>query len=1263
MFLSIHGSWRRFLCAAALLVMCSAESIATEVQIFDLDEGDAKQTLKQFAKQAQIGILFNPPSISGVQTNEVVGKFTTRVALERMLEGTPLVFNEDLETGAFAVTRSEIPSLDQTTQNTEPQILDETEMNTKNNNWLKTLAAILTLGVVGAPELAAQVEDDEEDLYELSPFAIEEDPAQGYRATSTLAGTRINTQMRDVGAAISIMTDEFFEDTGATDAGTVLSYGLGTEVSGLQGNFAGGTPDNIGYSVDAQRTNPQRNGQRIRGLAPASITRGYFLTDIPFDNYNTDRVTIVRGPNSLLFGVGSVGGVINNSVKAASLGENFGEFQVRVGERSSHREVLDINRVLIKDRLAVRLIGLHDENQYQQRPAFEIDKRLHGSFEAVLAKNENSDFLDRTILRGNFEDGSIHGTPPNIIPPGDGISIWFNPTADRSVEAISGRALPAWVDDGSFEPKITIDTRPGINNRNVNANVTPPFFVQFPVIYNSPTAQVASVGLPGDPTVAGVEGRVVWKQAAHGRNRFDVLATTPIERGGKIPGFTRSVIMDRNILDYENMLISGNSGGVEQDFDVQNFSFDQGFLNGKAGLELVYDRQNYHNFEDLAYDEQAVDVNIDVSEYLSNDQPNPNLGKAFIDTGGINSSEEEVDREAFRATAFYDLDFRDKEGWLGHLGRHVFTGFYSDQTIDTTRKNYDHRWINASPSTDVRTSILNHPLNGGRRRIHTVNYLTDSLLDPSIKSAADVRITQYLTSPVPRDGDTYLQSYNFLRPGASVNPNPRTPGDPSFYDEFTVHKTNTNGSIDQRKIESKAISWQSFLFGGNLVGLVGWRTDENVEFEQIGNALLPDGEFEGEFDPANYQLESEPAAIVKGDTLTKSLVGHFPEDLLFQLPGDTDLSVHYNESENFSPEAIRRNIFGKVLPAPTGSTKEYGFTLELLDRKLAIRVNWFEMASSSIDAPFNPAGLINQSYAQRWKFVEQQGIPLDDVLQQSKNDSPNADFSKVTSYEYIQEAIRTRFPSEIQSLINFRFPDPNSDISEIDPIVGLSATQEFVSEGFEVDVVGNLTDNWRVALNIGQQETITSNIAPDFGPVAAIVEANLRSSQVWDLQAGPDVDGVQTIGRTTQRDAIFPYVAAKAKEGTISQEQREWRINFTTNYVFGKDTFLRGFGVGGAIRYQSKIAAGYPLILNEGLNQVPVVDSPFFGPAQTNGDLWASYNRPIMDGKYHWKIQLNARNAIGDNSAIPVLFNPDGALTIIRMPNPREVFLTNTISF
>jgi len=1138
-------------------------------------------------------------------------------------------------------------------------------MNAKKNNWLKTLAAVLTLGVVGAPELASQVEDDDEEVYELSPFTIEEGADVGYQATSTLAGTRINTQMRDVGAAISIITEEFFEDTGATDASTVLSYALNIEVSGEQGNFAGG--DN----ATAERSNPQRNGQRVRGLAQADLTRGFFLTDIPFDNYNTNRVTINRGPNSLLFGIGGIGGVINNNVKAASLGGNFGEVQVRVGERSSHRKVLDINRVLIEDHLAIRLIGLHDENQFQQRPAFEVDERLHLAFEAVLSKNENSDFLGRTILRGNIEDGSIHGTPSNIIPPGDGISGWFkSPPNVREQEEMSGKTFPDWVDDGSFVPKYTVDPRPGIPQGNGPGGhglpmfIFPPWFVQLPVIYNSPTAQVASVGIPGDPTVAGVDGRILWRAADHGRARFDIIATVAPEFRGAFPGFIRPVIMNRNVLDYENLLITGNLGQVEQDFDVQNFAFEQTFLNGKAGIELVYDSQRYENSTFLPYDSAGSDVYVDVSEYHANDLPNPNLGKAFIDTTGTPSTDEKKEREAFRATVFFELDFRDKDNWLSHLGRHVFTGFHNDQTIDTKTRNFINSWTDASPATDVRT-ILWHGINAGRSFVPTVNYLTDSLLDPSIKSFEDVRLNQYITTPRPMHGETYLQSYNHLGDGgARVNPNPRTPGDPMFYDEFKVHNTLTTGTRDQQNIESKAFSWQSFLFGENLVGLVGWRKDETVDFERVGLNRISSGPLSGELDEAaSLILGPEPAARAEGDTITKSLVAHFPEDLLFQLPGDTDLTAHYNESENFSPAGVRRNLFGEILSTPTGTTKEYGFTFELLDRKLAIRVNWFEMSSSFVNAGLNLANLThNQDRKSDWRKAEIEGISFEDALQQSIDDHPNTNYP-FTSYADVYAAMDKVILPKILALTNPRFNPPDSDTLEFDPIVGLSDITSFVAEGFEIDVVGNLTDNWRVSLNVGQQETVQSNTAALTAEVAAQTEQNTRSQGLWDLELAPTHNLSLTQGDNLSSFILIPLAAAKAKDGAVSQEQREWRVNFATNYSFSNDTALKGFALGGAVRYQSKIAVGYPLVFDELGVQTPVVDKPWFGPAQTNGDLWVSYNRPIMDGKYHWKIQLNARNAFGDNSAIPVRIDPDGTTKIIRFPNPREVFLTNTISF
>lgn len=127
-------------------------------------------------------------------------------------------------------------------------------------------------------------------------------------------------------------------------------------------------------------------------------------------------------------------------------------------------------------------------------------------------------------------------------------------------------------------------------------------------------------------------------------------------------------------------------------------------------------------------------------------------------------------------------------------------------------------------------------------------------------------------------------------------------------------------------------------------------------------------------------------------------------------------------------------------------------------------------------------------------------------------------------------------------------------------------------------------------------------------------------------------------------------------------EQREWRANAVTNYNFSEGRF-KGFGVGAAARWQSRAATGYPLVLSSEGIPLPDLANPFWGPDQLNGDLWISYERKILDDKIDWKIQLNARNAFGDNDIIPVITNPDGQLAIFRNSLPREVFLTNTFRF
>ncbi len=75
-----------------------------EKHSIDVPEGYASQTLKEFAKQAGIEIVFNAPSVANVKTNAVSGRMTPLVALDLILSGTNLVFERDQETGAYAVT-------------------------------------------------------------------------------------------------------------------------------------------------------------------------------------------------------------------------------------------------------------------------------------------------------------------------------------------------------------------------------------------------------------------------------------------------------------------------------------------------------------------------------------------------------------------------------------------------------------------------------------------------------------------------------------------------------------------------------------------------------------------------------------------------------------------------------------------------------------------------------------------------------------------------------------------------------------------------------------------------------------------------------------------------------------------------------------------------------------------------------------------------------------------------------------------------------
>src|SRR5690606_30754553 len=112
-----------------------------------------------------------------------------------------------------------------------------------------------------------------------------------------------------------------------------LVYTTGTEVAGQGGNFLGQGDGAVLTNTD--RLEPIQN-TRVRGLAEADNTRDFFLSDIPWDSYNVGRVDLQRGPNSILFGIGSPAGIVNASLNSAAFSDS-NTIEARVGSFGSTR--------------------------------------------------------------------------------------------------------------------------------------------------------------------------------------------------------------------------------------------------------------------------------------------------------------------------------------------------------------------------------------------------------------------------------------------------------------------------------------------------------------------------------------------------------------------------------------------------------------------------------------------------------------------------------------------------------------------------------------------------------------------------------------------------------------------------------------------------------------------------------------------------------------------------------------------------------------
>lgn len=1112
---------------------------------------------------------------------------------------------------------------------------------------------LFTFGQAPAPTVAPA----EEKILELSPFVITADSNVGYAATSTLAGTRIKTDLKDLGSAISVITPEFLADTGATNLEDLLSFTLGTEIGGMQGNFSGADLGGSSqrYDLDEQRREPQA-GARVRGISAPNFTRGYFSTSIPIDSYNTGGITISRGANSLLFGLGSAAGVVESGLSQATLGRNAYEVSSRVGSYGTHRESFKINQVLIKNRLALQIAGLNKAEQYRQDPAEDNERRVYASLEAALFKGTQNGVVGRTALRGSVEYGKGDRTPPTALPP---LLAWqsffeapqdFRPYTGQDYlqtydwlarnwtkwRTIDSRRIPVTATTfrpGWYESPITA-AQQGYPQLLAPVHSTPHIFAQVALAYPAG----ASAPSLGTGNLAGFQGWI----AAPNQQQSPHLATRAYNDGPQGTGFKSFSLTNREVFDFEKQLLTGDQQDIRRKFDAQVVTLEQQLFKGRAGIEATYGREEYRldYYQPFGGAARDLSVYIDTTEYLSNGAPNPHVGRAFSYSIGDREQWRLTKRENMRATAFADVDFEQiglTKGIGKWLGRHRFTGLWQRESRETTGLNYNTFWSGVGFDY-IRTvaGANNNNWTAGDLQVFPVVYLSGDLRGVEAK---DVRLTPMAINRV-QNGDTHSVRY--------LN---------RITNQFETGTVRANrlaigGTANRADVTSEALAWQSYLIDRSLVGLVGWRTDRIENFRQVrtnSRSVI------NEYLPDNLEISDSPATEQNGDTFTWSLVGHVPARFVRKLPAVSSASLHYSQAENFSATDERHDIFNRALPNPQGTTKEYGFSLGFAENKWSLKVNRFETNSryASVLGAETAAGV--SEFTNRWLTGYETGYDNQTTYPIQSLEIFRRGY---TTYDQFFSALINAIPEPVRS-IYAPFRNAQGNWTNRDTIRGLTSTSDIIAKGWETELTANPLPNWRLSMNLVKLGTVRANTGQALLDYSNQVMDNLAKANLLGVVEG--VASIVPFETRFNQQVITGLRGERAKDGAVSQEARKWRANLVTNYDFRQGR-LRGFGAGAGVRWQSKVATGYEVTLDARGNQVPVVSRPFLGSAELNGDLWFSYGRKLTE-KVSWKVQLNVRNVIGSGELIPVYTNPDGRTALYRIAPDRNWFLTNTFSF
>ncbi|WET10252.1 TonB-dependent siderophore receptor [Pseudomonas sp. D3] len=259
----------------ASTVLIAAEQ-ASNVRAYNLPAAPLATTLNQIASQAGLALTLSPALAAGKTSAPVQGQFDAQGALSEALRGTGLQV-EQSSAGTY------------------------------------TLVAIAE-GVVALPQTTIVAQGNAESAW---------GPVQGYLATRTAAGTKTDTALVEAPRSISVATREQMQDRNVQNLDDAVKYMPGIV--------------SASYGSDTRY-----DWMRVRGFEPTQFLDGLPLPRGVYANpkaetWNLDRIALLRGPASSVYGQTPPGGLLDMVSRRPSA-ESSHAIQVQYGS-DNYRQI------------------------------------------------------------------------------------------------------------------------------------------------------------------------------------------------------------------------------------------------------------------------------------------------------------------------------------------------------------------------------------------------------------------------------------------------------------------------------------------------------------------------------------------------------------------------------------------------------------------------------------------------------------------------------------------------------------------------------------------------------------------------------------------------------------------------------------------------------------------------------------------------------------------------------------------------------------